>query len=121
MYESVEFKLYTEVINYSNYVIRYILPCIINVRRDLKIHLLDEIYNLKRYLIDAQNTKGNIREKNIIEMIVTISMLDVLTPEILEFCPNSKKYMTSSIGLLTKIKNMTYLWRNDLESKETIK
>lgn len=118
MHKNSDFTLYTEVINYGNYVRRYALNSITAVHRDLKIHLLDEIYNLKRYLIEAQYTKGNIRVKNITEMIVTISMLDILTTEIMEFCPNSKKYMTNSIKMLYKIKNMTIAWRNNPEPNE---
>lgn len=79
---------------------------------------MDEIYNLKRYLLEAQYTKGNIRVKNIVEMIVTISMLDILTTEIIEFCPNTKKYMINSIKMLNKIKNMTFAWRSNPEPNE---
>lgn len=110
-----DFKLYIEVLNYSNYTRRYIINTIPSVHRDLRIHLMDEIYNLKRYLLEAQHTRGNIRIKNITEMIVTVAMLDILTSEIKEFCPNSKKYMTTSIGILNKIRNMVYAWKQNPE------
>ena len=111
------FKLYQEVINYSNYIRKYVVSNITNVQRDLKIHLLDEVYNLKRYLLEAIYTKGNIRVKNINEIIVAISMIDILSNEIVDFCPKSKKTIIKSLGMLTKIKNMTYAWRNNPEVK----
>lgn len=115
MNKNNDFLLYTEVLNYSNYIRKYSLNKITTVQRDLKIHLLDEIYNLKRYLIEAQYTKGNIRVKNITEMLVSIAMIDILTTEIIENCPLSKKSMTTSLKSLMKIKSMTMAWRNNPE------
>lgn len=115
MHKNSNFTLYSEVIKYERYVRQYVVGQIASVHRDLRIHLLDEIYKLERYLMEAQFTRGNIRIKNITEMIVTISMIDILCSEIVEFCPKSKKYMTKSFEMLTKIKNMTFAWRNNPE------
>lgn len=115
MHESKEFKLYLEVINYSNYVRKYVLPDISSVHRDLRIYLLDEIYNLKKYLVSAQYTKGNIRIKYLTDLYVTVCMIDIITTEIKEFCPNSSKHIVSAIKSLTKIKNMIYAWRQNPE------
>lgn len=104
MHKNSNFTLYSEVIKYERYVRQYVVGQIASVHRDLRIHLLDEIYKLERYLMEAQFTRGNIRIKNITEMIVTISMIDILCSEIVEFCPKSKKYMTKSFEMLTKIK-----------------
>ena len=46
-----EFRLYREIVKYSNYIRRYVLGTITNVHRDLRIHLMDEVYALERYLI----------------------------------------------------------------------
>ena len=118
MHTNSNFKLYTEIIRYAKYVRRYVAANIPAVHRDIKIHLLDEIYNLKRFLIEAQYTKGNIRIKNITEMIVSISMIDILTDELLELCSNNKKNIVKSIEILTSIKNMTFAWRNNPEPNE---
>lgn len=62
-----------------------------NIYRDLRIHLLDEIYYLKKNLLYAQCNRGNIRIKYITEMIVNISMLDLISDDINEYCPKIKK------------------------------
>lgn len=105
-----KFNLYNEVIKYASYVRRYVVGDISAVHRDLKINLLDEIYHLKRFLISAQYTKGNIRVKNIVEMLVTISMLDIITNELLAYSKN-KKHLEKSLYFLTNIKNMTFGWK----------
>lgn len=109
-----EFKLYQEIIKYDRYIRRYVVVNIPAVHRDLKIHMLDESYKLERFLLESQYTKGNIREKHIVDMLVSISMLNVLTDELLEFCPKLKRQITSSIAILMNIKNMTYAWKNSL-------
>lgn len=121
MRENNEFKLYREILDYSSYIRKYVLCNIPNVYRDLRIHLMDEIYSLLRNLVSAENTRGNIRMKYITEMQVNISMLDILSSNIREFCPNSKKNLDKSISSLTKIKNMTYAWKQNPEPNESTK
>lgn len=98
MHNDNEFKLYIEALNYSRYIRRYVLNNIPAIHRDLRIHLMDEIYNLMRNLISAENTKGNIRVKYITEMQINIKMLDMISDDIREFCPNSVKHINKSIG-----------------------
>lgn len=119
MHEDKSFRLYNKVLQYDKYIRRNILPTIPKVHRDLKIRLVDESYNLVRYLHEAEYTKGNIRVKNITEMLVTISMLDFITNEISEITSINKKHIESSIRLLTEIKNMTYSWRKNPEPNES--
>jgi len=121
MHENKEFKIYTEILNYSRYIRKYVLSTIPSVHRDLRIHLMDEIYSLERNLVLAENTRGNIRMKHIVEMLTNEKMLDLITSDILEFCPNSKKYMNKSIHYLTNIRNMTYAWKQTLEENEKAK
>jgi len=118
MHEDKSFKLYNKVLQYDKYIRKYIVINIPKVHRDLKIRLVDESYNLVRYLYQAEYNKGNIRMKNIVEMIVTLSMLDFVTTEIAEIETINKKYIEKSIGLLTEIKNMTYSWRKNPEPNE---
>ena len=65
---NTDFKLYQEIIKYDKYIRRYVAPVIPSVHRDLKIHLLDESYNLERGLLEAQYTRGNIRMKHMIDI-----------------------------------------------------
>lgn len=118
MAKNSDFTLYNEIIKYDKYVRKHVannIPC---VYRDLRIHLVDEIYNLKKSLLYAQYNKGNIRVKYITEMIVVISMIDIISNDLMEYCPKIKKYIQTSISSLTIIKNMTYAWRNNPEPNE---
>ena len=118
MHHNNEFRLYREVVNYSNYVRKYVNSNISSVNRDLRIHLMDEIYNLERNLVSAESTRGNIRVKYITEMIINEKMLDIISNNIRLFCPKSKKHLDKSIEFLTKIKNMTYAWKDNPEPNE---
>lgn len=121
MHENKEFKLYTETLRYSKYIRQYVLANIPNVHRDLRIHLMDEVNSLIRNLVSAESTKGNIRMKYITEMIINIKMLDIISSDIRDFCPESKKHINKSIAILAKIKNMTYRWQQNPEPNESTK
>ncbi len=118
MHQSSDFNLYNEVVKYEKYIRKYVSNEIPAVHRDLRIHLMDECYNLIRYLLEAQYNKGNIRLKYINEMIVTISMIDVITNNLYELLPKRRKYLENSMFFLTNIKNMTYAWKNKYNEKE---
>ena len=65
MYDNIEFRLYSMTIRYCNYVRQYVVPNITSVFRNIRIHFLDEVYNLIRNIVSASATKGNIRSKYI--------------------------------------------------------
>ena len=109
------FKLYTKIMNYNEYTRQFVCNEIPAVHRDLKIHMQDEAYMLIKYMFEALHNKGNIRNKNINEMIVTLSMLDTLSSFVLKVCPKNKKHIITSIGFLTEIKNITFAWKKNEE------
>ena len=111
-----EFRLYNEVISFSKYIRRYVIGDITSIHRDLRIHLLDEIYNLKRDLISAINNKGNIRSKNINDMLISIAMIDIIIDEIRDY--NKSKHIDKSIGMITNIKGMILGWRKTIEESD---
>ena len=121
LYENKEFKLYVEILNYSRYIRKYVLCNIPNVHRDLRIHLMDEVNSLIRNSVSAESTKGNIRMKYITEMIINIKMLDIISSDIRDFCPESKKHINKSVAILAKLKNMTYGWQQNPEPNESTK
>lgn len=121
MHENKEFKLYVEILNYSRYIRKYVLCNIPNVHRDLRIHLMDEVNSLIRNLVSAESTKGNIRMKYITEMIINIKMLDIISSDIRDFCPESKKHINKSVAILATLKNMTYGWQQNPEPNESTK
>ena len=110
MHQSSIFHLETAIKDFDKYIIMYISSNIPKVRRNLKIHLEDECYNLVRYLYEAIYTKGNIRAKNITEMLVICSLIEDKNI--------NKKKLENSIFKLTEIKNMTRGWKESHEQKE---
>ena len=112
-----EFRLYNKIIKYDEYIREYVANNIPSVHRDVRIHLLDESYNLIKYQFEAQFNKGNIRNKYINEMIVTISILDYLSNLLIKINKENKKHIITSIHYLTEIKNMTYAWRKNPEKE----
>ena len=80
-----DFILLKKISIFNEYVDEYIVSLIPNVHRNVRIHLLDEIYNLQKYLYEAIYNKGNIRSKYINEMIVSISLIDNLFRSILKY------------------------------------
>ena len=118
MAKNSDFTLYNEIIKYDKYVRKYVANNIPSIYRDLRIHLIDECYNLKKCLLYAQYNKDNIRVKYITEMIVVISMIDIISNDLIEFCPKIKKYVETSIDSLALIKNLTYAWKNNPEPNE---
>ena len=113
--QSKDFILYNKVNRFEEYIRDNIAINIPSIHRDLRIHLLDECYNLKRNLFEAQFNKGNIRSKYINEMIVTISLINSIFDSIIKYIPSKKKSLISAIGLLTEIKNMTYAWKAGIQ------
>jgi len=82
---------------------------------------MDEVNSLIRNLVSAESTKGNIRMKYITEMIINIKMLDIISSDIRDFCPESKKHINKSVAILAKLKNMTYGWQQNPEPNESTK
>ena len=73
-----EFKIYNKAVSYNNYIRTYVVPTIPSIHRDLRIHLLDESYNLIKTIMYASYNKGNIRNKYLNEVCVIICMNDYL-------------------------------------------
>ena len=97
-----DFILLKKISIFNEYVDEYIVSLIPNVHRNVRIHLLDEIYNLQKYIN---------------EMIVSISLIDNLFRSILKYNKKNEKHIIRGIGLLTDIKNMTFAWRSNIEKE----
>ena len=69
-------------------------------------------------MFHAIYTKGNVRMKYLIEMEVSISMIDMLSTIIVNFNCASKSKVISSIKKLEEIKNITYAWIINEEKKK---
>ena len=105
-----KFKLYNYILDFDNYTRNYVVNNIPSVYRDIRIHLLDEIYNLEKSIIYAINTKGNIRIKHLIDSKVSISLIDMLLLKIRNIkCLKSSK-LDTTVDKLTNVKNIVYGW-----------
>lgn len=117
MHQSPIFHLETKIKNFDKYIQKYISGNISKVHRNLKIHLEDECYNLVKFLYQAIFTKGNIRSKNLTDMLVTLSLIDHLLDEAKEEKNINPKKLETSISQMVEIKNMTRAWRESHEQK----
>ena len=113
-----EFTIYNKILDYSNYVKKYIMSNIPANSRDIRIHFLDEIYNLSKNMFYAVYNKGNIRMKYLIEMQVNISLIDMMTNELRQFSTVPNSQLNSSIKKIGEIKNIVYAWKLNEESKK---
>lgn len=113
-----DFTIYNKIFDYSQYVRTYIAVSIPNNNRDIRIHLLDEIYSLSKNMFYAIYNKENIRMKHIVDMQINISLIDMLTRQIQELKCVSKKNIDSSIKKLSDIKNIIYAWKYNEEEKK---
>lgn len=111
------FSLYNRILDFNKYIRTYIASSIPNVHRDLRIHLLDECYNLTRNMFYSSYTKGNIRMKHIIDLRVNLSVLDYLLDEINSISCVKNKRILSSINKLSDIKNIIYGWMLNEEKR----
>ena len=118
MNENKEYGLYNKILDFNKYVREYICVCIPSVNRDLRIHLLDECYNLFKNMLYATYNKGNIRMKYLIEIKVNISLIDMLITQIIDLKCVKKKNIDVSINKICDIKNIIYGWIINEESKK---
>lgn len=113
-----EFTIYNKILDYKNYVEKYIICNIPRNNRNIRIHFLDEVYNLSKNMFYAVYNKGNIRIKYLVEMQVNISLLDMLTSELKIFPKIPNKKLNSATEKLSDIKNIVYAWKLNEESKK---
>jgi len=115
------FSLYTKINDFNNYIRKYIVNDIPNIHRDIRIHLLDECFNLTKNMLYASYNKGNIRMKYLIELKVNISVIDILIGNIREFKNINNKYLNTAIIKLSEIKDIIYGWIINEEKKKNQK
>lgn len=106
------FKLLSKLETYDLYARKYILIGIPKVHNDIRIHILDENYDLIKNIKLASITKGNIRVKHLVNSLINISMLDYLFDILAELKIGDSKKVTSSLSKLADIKNIVYAWHN---------
>lgn len=113
-----EFNLYNKITYYISYIRKHVIINIPKIHNDIRIHLLDESYNLVKLLRYASWNTGNIRNKYITEMLISISMLDYLTSNLSSLSNINKKKIENSFGMLASIRNITYAWKVNEENEK---
>ena len=113
-----EFTIYNKITDYNLYLKTYLMSSIPANYRDLRIHMLDEVYNLAKNMFSAIYNKGNIRMKHLTEMQVNISLLDMMTNELRNLHKIPIKHIDTSIQKLSDIKNIVYAWKVNEEAKK---
>lgn len=111
------FSLYGKILDFNNYINRFVINCIPEVHRNLRIHFLDEAFMLTKNMFYATYNKGNIRMKYLIELQVNISLIDMMLLQMKEFRNIKKAKLDTSISKLSDIKNIIYGWKFNEESK----
>ena len=108
--DSQDFVLYNKIRDFNNYIRINIANNIPSVYRDMRIHLLDECYNLSSLLFGAVYNKGNIRLKYLNEIRIKLSLIDLLISDIRYLKVIKGKSLNVSISKLATIKNIVYGW-----------
>lgn len=117
-YSKGEFIIREKSIVLDKYVRDNIANAIPSVHRDIKIHLLDELYNVIRNLHFAIYNKGNIRIKYITEIIINISLIDYLFGYIKDYDSVNKLKLRKATKMLLDVRNMIKKWKLTEESKK---
>lgn len=116
--EKKGFSLYSKVLDFNSYIRTYIINTIPTIHRDLRIHLIDECYNLSKNMFSATYNKGNIRMKYLIELKVNLSLIDMLITEIENLNCTKKHSLEVAIKKQSDIKNIIYGWIINEENKK---
>jgi hypothetical protein len=112
------FTIYNKILDFTNYTELYIINNIPAIKRDLRIHFLDESYMLSKNMFYAIYSKGNIRMKYLIELQVTISLIDMMLVKMTNISNIPNKHINSATSKLGDIKNLVYAWKlNEEKSK----
>ncbi len=111
-----EFHLQKYIEEFNSYIHKYISNNISKIHRNTKIHLEDECYNLVRNLYYGMATKGNIRSKYLVDMAVTVGLIDYLLGQLQEEKNIESKKIEKAIGKLAIIKTSINGWRNTNEA-----
>lgn len=113
-----DYSLYSRINSYDEYVRKYIVNLIPKVYCDIRIHLLDELYNLEKNMFYATYNKGNIRLKYLNELRVNISLMDMLLNNIRKIDKVNRNKVNKAISMLGYIKNIIYGWKYNEESSK---
>ena len=110
MDEKKRYKLYDRLVELDAYVRKHIAINIPNAQRDIRIHLLDELYDAIKCVVSAGYNQGRIRVKFLVELRVHLAMINMLFEKTRDLdCAADKRFVTAS-RKLSEIRNIVYGW-----------
>ena len=110
------FRLADKAYALDNYVRNQIANHIPNMHRDIRIHLLEEMYKIAQEIYAASFTVGNVRRKHLTELKIHLTLTDMLLRQIYDLrCVKSAK-LEHVAALLLEIKTITYGWAHREEA-----
>ncbi len=121
IYDKTEFIIRNKVLELDSYIRLNIVSVIPSVNRDIRIHLLDELYSIVKNLHYAIYTKGNIRIKYLTDIIVSISTIDYLFNYIKTYHNLNELKLTNAFKKILDVRNMIKKWKMTEESKKNAK
>ena len=105
-----KFKILDLANELEEYVRLHIANTIPNIHRDLRIHLLDECYELERAIIWASHTRGNIRRKWLCELHVRLSLIDNSLQKLHKIQHVDARRLEICGKKLSELKTIAYAW-----------
>ena len=121
VYYKTEFVIREKVLDLDCYIRAHIVNAIPAVNRDIRIHILDELYNIVKNLHYAIYTKGNVRIKYLTDVIVNISLLDYLFTIVSKYKNINELKLREAIKKLLDVRNMIKKWKTTEEAKKNEK
>ena len=110
------FRLADKAYALDNYVRSQIANNIPNMHRDIRIHLLEEMYKIAQEIYAASFTVGNVRRKHLTELKIHLTLADMLLRQVYDLhCVKSAK-LEHVAALLLEMKTITYGWAHREET-----
>ena len=110
------FRLADKAYAMDKYVRSQIANNIPNTHRDIRIHLMDEMYRIAQEIYAASFTTGNVRRRHLTELKIHLTLTDMLLRQIYDLrCVKSAK-LEHVAALLLEIKTITYGWAHREEA-----
>ena len=104
------FRLADKAYAMDKYVRSQIANNIPNTHRDIRIHLMDEMYRIAQEIYAASFTVGNVRRKHLTELKIHLTLTDMLLRQVYDLrCVKSIK-LEHVAALLREMKTITYGW-----------
>ena len=121
------YLIYNKVKDFEDYSEKYIINAIPSVHRHIRIHFVDETYNLLHHLFLAyHDDRNNQRRKYLIECLTSVSLIDhyiTKLRKIIDDHKSLKKIQLNASKLdeisykLTIVRSLIYKWKTKIDKE----